>query len=427
VKLPRVRPQSAEPIGALKVKPGVTIVRLPLRASAPAAPEELTPSASTQPDPLDPLGGDIPWPNEVDGATLLNDVVSLVRRYIVLQSQEQADAIALWILHTFAFTAWHISPILSITGPEKRCGKSTLMDLLEALCRNSIKTENISMPALFRTIERDQPTLLIDEADTFLRQHEELRGILNSGHRRNGRVIRCSGDNFEPRHFRTFCPKAIAQIGDLPDTVADRSIPIAMIRKKPGELVELLRGDRLAAQATIFRSRMLRWTTDNLASFSALDPDVPSVLNDRNQDNWRPLLSLADTVGGEWPKKARQAASRISAEVEEDDTSLGIQLLYDIRDIFSDRPADRLSSEQIIGALTRLEDRPWTDVGHGKPLTPRKLAVMLRPFRIKSVKFRISDDATLRGYERLSFGDAFERYLSPLGARVPDKFRIVTR
>ena len=128
-------------------------------------------------------------------------------------------ALPLWVLGTYVFNLFRIFPMIGLVSPEKRCGKSTVLTLLKALCCKSILASNISTAAIYRVIEAWQPTLLIDEADTFLKDNDEMRGIINSGHTKDtAYVIRTEGDNYEPKKFSTWAPKAIAMIGDMPDT-----------------------------------------------------------------------------------------------------------------------------------------------------------------------------------------------------------------
>jgi putative DNA primase/helicase len=393
----------------------------PARADLGRAQEHAQPDGG-----LTPSGEHTPWPDPVDGETLLNDLATTIRRYIVLRHWRLADAIALWIAHTYTLDAWQLSPILAITAPEKRCGKTNLLTVLEALCSRPQMTANISAAALFRTVDRDQPTLLIDEADTFVNASDELRGILNSGYSRSGSITRCVGETHEPRRFATFCPKAIAKIGQLPDTLADRAIPIEMCRRKPDEAVERIRLDRIYIELGPLRRKLMRWASDNLTALRDADPAVPAELNDRAQDNWRPLLALADAAGGAWSELARSAAVTISGSSDDlEDTSLGVQLLQDIRNVFEERHETRISSENLTTELIRLPERPWADVGYGRQLTQRRLAEMLQQFKIRPGKIRIGE-VSVRGYQREWFHDAFERYTTAPEV-VPEQFRMLRR
>jgi Protein of unknown function (DUF3631) len=354
-----------------------------------------------------------PWPEPVDGAVLLDAIATVLTRYVVLPPGA-AVAMALWVLHTHLIDILQVSPILGLTSPQKRCGKSTLLDVLRALARRAVGASNITAAAVFRVVETFTPTLLIDEADTFLREHEELRGILNAGHTRTGaHVVRTVGDDFKPRLFRTSCAKAIAAIGDLPGTIEDRAIVVRMKRRTPSEQVERLRRDRMDAELEPLRRQGARWAADHTTAIRDADSDVPNALNDRAADNWRPLLAIADQAGGDWPGRARDAARALSGAETTEDSDVRVQLLADVRCAFAAAPEDRLATDALLTYLHGLRERPWCEWGRQrKPLTPRGLAGLLKPFAIMSKTVRLSATDTAKGYDRADFEDAFSRYLA---------------
>jgi len=233
-------------------------------------------------------------------------------RYVVIP-KESAIAIALWIVHTYALDAAGCAPILAVLSPEKRCGKTLLLGLLIPLVRRPLPASNTTPAVVFRAIEQWSPTLLVDEADSFLEAREELRGVLNSGHTRTtAYVLRTAGDDHEPRAFSTWCAKAIAMIGRLPATLEDHSLVIPMKRRKPGEKVKRFRLRKVGPAPEILRRKTHRWAQDNMEMLKDADPEVPEELNDRAQDNWRPLLAIADLTGGPWAAAARKAALKLS-------------------------------------------------------------------------------------------------------------------
>ncbi|RMH15043.1 MAG: DUF3631 domain-containing protein [Gemmatimonadetes bacterium] len=350
-----------------------------------------------------------PWPQPVDGAALLEDLRAALADYLVL-SDQALDAAVLWVVHTHLYDAFYVTPRLAITSPEKRCGKTQLLTLLERLVARPLQTANVSTAAVFRCVETHRPTLLIDEADTFLSGKDELRGILNSGHQRGGSVLRTAGDDHEPRAFSTFAPVAIAKIGQLPDTLADRSVAIAMKRKKPTEHVRPLRFDRLEPLEEL-RRRAHRWATDHRSGLGQADPEVPPELHDRAADNWRPLLAIADAAGGGWPERARRAARTITGS-EDDDLSVRVLLLQDVMTTFERLGVERLFSRDLVAALVEMEERPWPEWKAGKPLTVRQLARLVQPFGVSPRHLRI-DEGTGRGYRLEDFADPCERYLAP--------------
>ncbi len=355
-----------------------------------------------------------PWPDAVDGSSLLGELSQTFTKYAVLP-EGAADAVALWVMHTYTHSAARVSPILTLTSPDKRCGKTTFLSLIAAASHRALPASNISAAALFRATELWTPTLLIDEADTFLRNSDELRGVINSGHTRDmAFVIRSVGDDNEPRKFTTWAPKAIALIGKMPPTLTDRSIVIKMRRKTPGEKAERVRLDKMNGFTDI-RRKCVRWAKDNVSRLSKADPDTPETLHDRAADNWRPLLAIAETAGGDWLDRAKKAITDLTDH--EADDSAGVLLLADIREVLSkDNPKDgRISSANLAEYLAALEERPWPEWLHGKPITARQIAKLLKPFDIKPKNVRI-DDKIPKGYELSQFNDAFTRYLPPQSA-----------
>jgi hypothetical protein len=353
-----------------------------------------------------------PWPVAVDGAELLAELVAAIKRFLILPSESAAVAIALWIAFTHAIEATDVAPILAILSPQKRCGKTTLIRMLSALVVRALAVSNITPSALFRTIEKAHPTLLIDEADSFMREDEQLRGILNAGHtRETAFVVRTVGDNHEPQRFDIFGAKAVAAIGSLPETIEDRSIVIKMRRKVPGEQVKRLAPAQIEELKSLCR-KLARWSRDCVNELRTLDPRVPEKLNDRAADSWRSLFAIADAAGGEWPEKARRAALELSGDVSDDNEGPRIQLLADLRSFFRDRGnPERTATSGILEHLNSLDERPWPEYSHGRPLTARALGGLLKPFDCKSGKWK-EDDKTIRGYERKSLEDAWSRYLA---------------
>ena len=349
------------------------------------------------------------WPEEVDGAILIEEIAQTIKRFIVINA-ESVTSIALWIMLTYTYDCFDVLPLLAILSPVKRCGKTRLVSLLSALVRRPLPTSNITPAALFRSINGIRPTLLADEGDTFVGDRDELRGIINSGHTtETAFVIRTVGDQYEPKFFSTWGPKAIAQIGDLPDTIEDRSIVIGMRRRSSEEKVERWRARRYREFEPL-RQRLARWAADNAELLRSADPAVPDELtSDRAVDNWRPLFAIADAIGGEWPPLAREAA--ITAATGEASTeSVGVVLLQDIRHLFREG-VERIATSYILKALNGADERPWATFDKGRPMTPRNLAALLKPFGIKSKQYRFDDGTNGRGYSARDFGDAFKRYL----------------
>ncbi|MDQ6955527.1 MAG: DUF3631 domain-containing protein [Mariprofundaceae bacterium] len=346
-----------------------------------------------------------PWDVVVDGKVLLNEIVSIFNRYAILPDHAPEVA-ALWVLNTYVHDAGGFSPMIMLTSPEKRCGKTTTLTLFQALVKRPLAAGNISPAVVYRAIEKWKPTLLIDEADTFLKNNEEVAGVINSGHTKKGAfVIRCEGDSHEPRQFSTWCPKVISGIGSQRDTLEDRSIIFPLRRKLPHEQVERLRLDRGGFDDV--QRRCVRWGNDNFTKCFNSDPDFISGLDDRANDNWQPLLAIAELC--EWGDRARLAAVLIRDEVEESE-SIDTVLLKDIQTIYQEQRVGRLSSQRLCSLLVAIDDRPCGEWSKGRPITPNKLAGRLKMFGIHSSTLRLPNGDRLKGYSLEMFSDAFTRY-----------------
>ncbi len=350
-----------------------------------------------------------PWHDPVNGAWLLDEFRETFSRFLALP--EHGDVtLALWALYTYAYDYFDVSPLLGLTSPVMQCGKTRTLELLSLMVSRPLPTSNVTTAALFRTIDKLKPTLLIDEADTFAKRNEDLRGILNSGHRRRlAYVLRSVGEDHDARGFSTWAPKAYALIGKMPATIVDRSIIISMRRRAEHEPVDRLRLDDLEPAMKLARRRALRWVLDNEVNFARADPVTPEGLQDRTADKWRPLLAIADLAGDRWPDLARWAALSHGLP-EEGGGAVQVLLLGDIKTLFDARGADRLSSQCIVKALARMEERPWPEWSSGRPMSATSLAKQLAGFGIRPKTVRIADQ-TPRGYLRAELEDAFVRYL----------------
>jgi hypothetical protein len=359
--------------------------------------------------PRETPGGDL--------AILLNDICRMINKYVILTPQ-QTDAIALWVVHTWTFEATDTTPYLWISSPEKRSGKTRLLETLEQLVREPWFTGQTSSAALFRKIDRDKPTLLFDEVDAMFKGKKELdddlRGLLNQGHRKWGSsVARVSqSGNFEIQTFSVYCPKAIAGIGNfLPDTVADRSIRIELKRKAKPEPVARFRHRNVLEESEPIRSSLEAWADYNIEAVAqAIEaaPDLPDTLSDRAADGWEPLVAIAELAGSEWSQRTRRAAMTLSTD-DDEEGSIGVRLLTDIATVFKGRiDQSNISTVDLIHELSEMDEAPWGD-WYGKQIAARQLSKWLKPYGVRSRSVRISDK-TPKGYRREDFVDAWSRY-----------------
>ncbi|HEU5161141.1 MAG TPA: DUF3631 domain-containing protein [Streptosporangiaceae bacterium] len=343
------------------------------------------------------------------GAALLDALLAALTRYVILPTPHAADAVALWIAATHAQPAWAHAPRLVIRAPEKRCGKSRLLDVVEATCHNPFITVNSSPAAVYRSITDDPPTLLVDEADTLFgpkaEGNEDLRGLLNAGHQRNRPAKRYDANTGRVESIPTFAMAALAGIGAMPDTIEDRAVIIRMRRRAPGETVHPYRHRRDRPPLRTLAYQLAKWLRADLPALEAAEPAMP--VEDRAADTWEPLTAIADHAGAHWPERARAAVLALTAEADAGGhTSTRIRLLADCRTAFG--PDTALATVTLLERLKADPEAPWTDHGTGG-LTPMRLGQMLREYEIRSRNIRFTDGQA-KGYYRADFLDAWARY-----------------
>jgi Protein of unknown function (DUF3631) len=364
-----------------------------------------------------------PWHETVVGATLLDDITSEIKRYIVLLDR-QAVVGALWVLAVHAFDCFAVFPRLFFSAVAPNCGKTTALEFLTNIVPRPLNASSITAAAIYRVIDQARPSFVLDEADTYLRNDEDLRGVLNAGHRKDGFVARCveTKEGYEVRQFPAWAPAALAAIGHLPNTIEDRSIIIRLARKLPGEKIETLRINRTDRVKMLAR-RAARWAADNNDALAAADPEIPHGIENRMADNWRPLLAVADQAGGRWQAIGRNAAIEMcqfgGSQSMKELLLADIKEIFDtsvktgeFTDIYAEKPTILFTTE-ILQVLHSRDDRPWPEYRDDKPITPRQMASLLRGLVKTNCTVRRGKEVG-KGFQREWFDDAFARYLTPV-------------
>ena len=345
---------------------------------------------------------------------LLEECRAWIRRYIVVLD-EQAVIMAAWSLHTYVFDAFEVTPYLFISSPEKGSGKSTLLRILKAVACRGRSSSGMSGAALARVVEASRPTLFLDELDAQMKGNKEtaenIRGILNSGYEPDGVYTRCVGKDFAVKDFPTFCPKCLAGIGELWDTVSDRSITIEMRRMLSGETIEPDRQVAVKAASAPIKARLEEWAARGAADLlRSIHPTPISGFNPRQNDIAEVLLAIAQLAGSGWPERLTQALKANGKATRAEDASIGVTLLSDIRAIFDEHKNDAVLSKVMAECLCKIEGRPWAELSHGKGLTANSLARQLKKFKIYPAKIRLGPAETAQGYRRGDFEEIWSRY-----------------
>lgn len=344
---------------------------------------------------------------------VLDGVHAYLTRFVAYPSEHAAVAHTLWIGHAHLMGEWESTPRIAFLSPEPASGKTRALEATEPLVPSPMLAVNATPAAIFRKVGDPEgaPTILFDEIDTVFgpkaKENEELRGLLNAGHRPGGVAYRCVGDKQEVKEFPAYAALALAGLGSLPDTILSRSVVIRMRRRAPGERVEQFRHRIHFAEGLALRDGLESWTEHIAPEITY--PPMPDGVEDRDADNWEALIAVADAAGGDWPEMARAAAVALVADSQEKGASLGVKLLQDARTVFGDR--DRIHTADLLRGLNEMEESPWGNL-KGHPLDSRRLSHFLGDYGIGPRDVRIGD-TTKRGYLREDFYDSWERYLDP--------------
>lgn len=359
------------------------------------------------------------------GAQILDEIDAFLARYISYPSPAARHAHTLWITHTWLMDVWDSTPRIAFLSPEPGSGKSRCLEVTAHLVPRPVHAVNASLPYLFRKVgdPDGRPTILYDEIDTVFGpttkgNNEDVRGMLNAGHKKTGIAGRCvtRGNNIVTEELPAYCAVALAGLNDLPDTIASRSIQIRMRKRPQDEQEKPWRERRNGAEAEVLRERISAWameiapSIDVLLSDSKFEVDMPAGVTDRNADVWEPLILLADQAGGRWPILARNAAVSFVTTSKDNAPSIGVQLLTDIKVVFDESSMDKMHTSEILKLLNGFELSPWSTIRKGTPLDARGLSNWLKRYEIKPQTIRVEKEV-FKGYARCQFEDAWKSYL----------------
>jgi hypothetical protein len=352
----------------------------------------------------------------LDGASILDQVKNFLARFVAYPSESAHIAHTLWIAHTWLMDRWDSTPRIAFLSPEPGSGKSRALEVTEPLVPRAVHAVNTSPAYLFRKVsdQAGTPTILYDEIDTVFgpkaKDNEDIRGMLNAGHRKGAVAGRCvvRGNIVGTEELPAYCAVALAGLNDLPDTIMSRSIIIRMRRRSPNEYVEPWRSRINEPQARKIAEALAGWTASLQNPLPW--PIMPPEIEDRNADVWESLLVVADAAGGEWPRRACEAAVELVNGNRDRSPSLGVTLLEDLARVFAEASTDQLSTQAALEALHALEESPWADI-RGKALDARGLSRHLGKYGLKPVQVW-KDGKNTRGYRSIDLLDPLRRYCS---------------
>jgi putative DNA primase/helicase len=354
-----------------------------------------------------------PWPEAVDVAALLQAVDDKIGKHVAMQPH-QRTAVTLWVamawVHNQIAT---FSPILTVTSPEVGSGKSTLLGTVARLVpKPSLNVESTG-PNVYRFVDANKPTLIIDEADDVFTRKSDLKHIINASWTRGTKIPRQVkiDDAWVTVHFDPFCAKVIGLLGrNLPRTLKTRAIEIRMQPPRSDETAKAFEHVDDFEFATL-RRQLVRFAADNATTLKNAQPTFPAGMNNRAAMNWKLLLSISELASGAWPERALEAAERLIRSGRQ--PSDGVRLLAAMRSMFVESGKTEITSEDIVAELCRNPLDIWDSFNKGGKITQRQVAALLDVYGIHPVSLHPTKrkDFSRQGYKFSQFADACARYL----------------
>ena len=346
-------------------------------------------------------------------ASKLDYISQTIHDRVIFQSKYEPDAITLWIAGTYLMDHWTRFPKLLIVSPERECGKTTALESIEGFVFKGKMATSITAAALTRSIQKDAPTLLIDEADLTLQDNKQLQAIINAGHTRRSAVRiladETAGKKWEPKEMSLWCPQVIAGIGEFSDTLVSRSISIGLRRKGINEEIIYLDDGYFDEQAEM-RSALENWSNTIDPEVLLKVPPVPDGVGNRMRDNWLPLLQIAQLAGVSWVEKCNDAIQELEIRRKAETSALTVNdLLIDLREVLGIFTGPEIGSHELLQCLLCLADGDWHTADNGRTITSKWLAMKLRPYGIT-----VQRRSDCNVYMLADFEDTFKRYLPPM-------------
>lgn len=261
-----------------------------------------------------------------NSALLFAEISEYLKRFVILKDADCYSFLALWIMGTYIFRVFRYYPYIHLAG-EKQSGKTLLMEIMSTIAFNGEISASATAAVLFRDVQSNQPTLFLDEVERLRTQDRERFGavleVLNTGYAKTGLVKRVGGKNFDTVHsFSTFSPKVFAGINGVHDVLADRAIPILMVRRLAEESVERYRETKVNLE-THRRIRdelyvfALSYGPQIGEAYSSATDEIPGLehLSNREYDIWSPIFAVAQCVDESTGKtECREALIRLSVK-----------------------------------------------------------------------------------------------------------------
>jgi hypothetical protein len=347
----------------------------------------------------------------------LDLVESFFRRYVVYPNEHALTAHALWIPHTYMMRLWDITPRMGFFSPEPGSGKSRALEVSRRVANNPMPTASITGAAFMRMVHEGNYTIFIDELEGIYSNaaardaNSALTSVLNAGFESDAVAHRCEAKSNKPETFRIYAPVMLAGLNraKLPDSLKSRIISVHIKRRLPGDEISDFRKRYAEAEAKPIREALAEWCEQVEVKIDLDALSMPDDIRDRDADVWAPLFAIAQIAGGNWPKRAADAARWFVGErADASADSSGLRLLRDCAELL--KTSHTCEPDWLRGQLFNMSDAPWGSWGkNGNGLTTFELKRWLKDYGIKPYAVR-TGGAPVKGYHLKQFEKELARY-----------------
>lgn len=373
--------------------------------------------------------------------TIVEKMENFITKYVTFPDANYSVVASMWTLATYSWDTFDAFPYMAVCGVTKQSGKTRFgVDVMQFAASNARPYSCKSASSLFRDITEFKPTVLLDEAEVLSSEEaNEMREILNKGYRRGQSITKVQGGKVQ--RFDTYCPKVFILIGDVNDTLKDRSIVLWMRRADPAH--------RFNYGAVEMEGRMLRDEVKDVMESKKSEiaetymemvsnTGLP-FLSDRDEEIWLPLFAICKVIAPHRLDELTRAAVDMCAEktadirrfdslreMEKDvqDEQYGVKLIQDLLTVINGEKG--VATIEAIDKLKAIQTAPWRKF-RGVGLTPSDMGALLDRFGVgpKPIRFQTkglkgsernksANGAIKKGYSKDDLRKALEKVGKPL-------------
>lgn len=348
-------------------------------------------------------------------ADIVADIEHYVTQYVTFTNADHAFVAALWSIATHLWPLFDAFPYMVITSPTKRSGKTRFSEVLSFVASNPFNAAGTGPASLFRIVQTMKPTIILDEAEDLNKESASvMRSFLNVGYRKGQVIPRVQGNKVVT--YDAYCPKVFVLIGDVYDTLRDRSVIVRMQRAEPK--VRFVR-EIAESEGHTLRNRVAAMAGDVQVDVQSTYQNHGGLdfLQDRDEEIWLPLFAVCAAFCPSRLDQLKQVATDLSVEKTQDAHSYiasadaekaaeneeyAKRLIDDLLQLIDGRKS--IFTAEAVDQLKAIPTAPWRKFRGDDGLNAIIMAQLLEPHHVEPTLIRVGGKGpnaqVKRGYRR---------------------------